>query len=363
MAITVEALAAAVNAEFCGESQKAVHGGASLDKAGPNEITFVSDAANLKKLNSSQAGVVVLSRPLHASISDDSVQRTYLLVDDAQQAFIEILGELSPGRRRPTFGVSPQAYVSKSAEIGDQTNIYPGAYVGDGAVIGQRCDLHPGVSIGPGCRLGNDVTLHPNVVVYADVEVGDRVIVHASAVLGADGFGYRLIDGRHRKIPHFGTLRIENDVEIGACTTIDRAMIGVTIIGEGTKLDNQVMIAHNCEIGRHNIFVSQVGLAGSVTTGDYVVCAGQSGVADHVHLGEGCVLGGRAAAHKDLPGGQSYLGAPALPEAEARRVLMANQKLPELRKQLRQLETRVAELESSIEDTSRSDPGATNSAA
>jgi UDP-3-O-[3-hydroxymyristoyl] glucosamine N-acyltransferase len=171
-------------------------------------------------------------------------------------------------------------------------------------------------------------------------------------VIGADGFGYRTIEGRHVRITHFGSVRIEDDVEVGAATTIDRAMVGETIIGAGTKLDNLVMIGHNCEIGRHNLFVSQVGLAGSVTTGDYVVCAGQTGVADHVHLGAGCVLGAKSGVHKDIPAGQRYIGAPATPESEARRIVMTQQKIPEMRKQLRALERQVQELAERVQQLS-----------
>ena len=174
--------------------------------------------------------------------------------------------------------------------------------------------------------------------------VGNRVILHAGAVIGADGFGYRTVNGRHERIPHFGTVRIEDDVEVGANTTIDRAMVDETVIGQGTKLDNLVMIGHNCEIGRHNLIVSQVGFAGSVTTGDYVVCAGQVGIADHVHLGSRWVLGAKAGVHKDVPDGERHVGVPAVPEVECMRVVMALQKLPEMRQQFRKLERQVAEL-------------------
>jgi UDP-3-O-[3-hydroxymyristoyl] glucosamine N-acyltransferase len=184
--------------------------------------------------------------------------------------------------------------------------------------------------------------LHPNVVLYDGVILGHRVTVHSSSVIGADGFGYQLVEGRHQRIPHFGTVRIEDDVEIGACTTIDRAMVGETLIGAGTKLDNLVMIAHNCEIGRHNLFVSQVGLAGSVTTGEYVVCAGKVGILGHVHLGDAAVFGGGAGVHKDMPGGQSYLGIPAEPKVDAIRIMMIQRKLPELRQRIIQLEEQMA---------------------
>ena len=185
----------------------------------------------------------------------------------------------------------------------------------------------------------------PNAVLYDDIIVGNRVIIHAGCVIGADGFGYRLVDGRHERIPHFGTVRIEDDVEIGANTTIDRAMVDETVIGQGTKLDNLVMIGHNCEIGRHNLFVSQVGLAGSVTTGDYVVCAGQVGIADHVHLGSRSVLEPKAGVHKDVPDGERHVGVPAIPEADCyRSVVMAHTNCPRCGSSSASLERQVAEL-------------------
>ncbi len=181
-------------------------------------------------------------------------------------------------------------------------------------VIGEHCDIHPGVSIGPGCRIGDHTILYPNVVLYHDVQIGQRVILHAGAVIGTDGFGYQLAEGKHQKLHHYGHVRIEDDAEIGANTTIDRALVGETIIGQGTKIDNLVMIAHNCELGQHNVLASQVGFAGSVTTGDYVVCAGQVGIADHVHLGTGSVLAAQAGVHKSLAGGKVYFGGARQPD-------------------------------------------------
>lgn len=342
MAVTVGQLADGLGAEIRGNADLVIVAAQPIDAAGPQDITFVADKANVQKLRESRAGAALISPCLSDSLNAE--RTTLILVEDAHSAFVEILSKLRPRRPRSKVGVSPQAHVSATARIGRGTNIFPGAFVGDDVVIGENCDIYPGAFIGHGCRLGDNVTIYPHVVIYGDVSIGSRVILHASAIVGADGFGYRLTDGRHQKTPHFGTVRVEDDVEIGACTTVDRAMIGETVVGEGTKLDNLVMIAHNCRLGRHNMFVSQVGLAGSVTTGDYVVCAGQVGVADHVHLGNGCVLGSKSGVHKNLTGGQRYFGSPALPESEAKRNLMAQKKSADTRKRVRLLETRIAEL-------------------
>jgi UDP-3-O-[3-hydroxymyristoyl] glucosamine N-acyltransferase len=182
------------------------------------------------------------------------------------------------------------------------------------------------------------VTLYPHVVLYPNTVIGDRVAVHANAVIGADGFGYRFQNGRQVKVPQLGSVEIGDDVEIGAGTTIDRGTFGATRVGAGTKIDNLVMIGHNCRIGRHNVIVSQVGMAGSSSTGDFVVIAGQVGVVDHVHIGDGCVIGGQAAVTKDVAPALRLLGSPATPEREQKRMLMSLAGLPELRKRVRTME-------------------------
>ncbi len=266
-------------------------------------------------------------------------------------AFVQAMLHYRPVAETPTVGISPTANISSSAKLGDDCHVFAGATIEHNVEIGQRCIVHPGVFIGAGCRIGDDVTIHANAVLYPNMLLGDRVIVHATAVIGADGFGYQFQDGRFVRIPHTGTVRIEDDVEIGAGTTIDRAMIGETLIGAGTKLDNQVMIAHNCRLGKHNAFASQVGLAGSVTTGDYVRCGGQVGVADHAHLGTGCSVGGKAGVHGVVPDGEDYHGYPAGPAKETYRIAMAVQKAPEMRKQIRTLEKQVQELQTRLAES------------
>lgn len=341
---TAAELATKLGGEVEGNGQTVVLGAQAVEKAGPHDITFVADDKNLRRLFCCRAGAVIVPRGLAREIPASAKPAALILVDDALTSFLQAVVALRPQRRKQQVGISPQAIVSPSARFGSNPNVHPGAYVGDDVVAGDNCEIHPGACVGAGCRLGDDVTIHPNAVLYPEMLIGNRVIVHSNAVIGADGFGYRFVKGRHVRIPHFGTVRVCDDVEIGACSTIDRAMIGETIVGEGTKLDNLVMIGHNCEIGKHNAFASQVCIAGSVVTGDYVACSGQVGIVDHVRVGDRCRIGGKAGVHKDLPGGQTYIGSPAAPEAEARRIVMAQQRLPELRKQLRDLEKQVEEL-------------------
>ncbi|HET6323468.1 MAG TPA: UDP-3-O-(3-hydroxymyristoyl)glucosamine N-acyltransferase [Planctomycetaceae bacterium] len=344
MAITVAALAEWLDGQVLGNETLLIDRAQSLSKAGSGSIAFFAGTkvAGLKPV---EGAAILIAQELSGLAAPLANERcAFIVVKHPKEALIRVAGRFTPRRARPEIGISCHAYVSATARVGKETNIHPGAQVGAGVIVGDRCDIHPGAVIGRNCRLGDDVVVYPNVVLYDDMIVGNRVILHAGAVIGADGFGYRTVGGRHEHIPHFGTVRIEDDVEVGANTTIDRAMVDETVIGQGTKLDNQVMIGHNCEIGRHNLFASQVGFAGSVTTGDYVVCAGQVGIADHAHLGSRSVLGPKAGVHGDIPEGQRYVGVPAVPEVECYRSVLALQKLPEMRQQFRKLERQVAEL-------------------
>lgn len=352
MEISVREIARRVAGTIHGDAAVLIEGAQSVGKATSSDITFAIDDQNLRLLKSVRPAAILVATKRVEQVLREYPDRTWISVEDPLGAFIEILQLFRPQRERSRIGVSPRAIIAETAQIGPDCNIYPGAVIGENVVVGAGCDIHSGVVISDDCRLGDHCTVYPNAVLYPQVEVGNRVIIHASAVLGADGFGYRFQQGRYIKIPQLGTVLLQDDVEIGACTTVDRAMIGTTVIGEGTKLDNLVMIGHNCELGKHNAFASQVGLAGSVTTGDYVRCAGQVGVADHVHIGDQALLGAKAGIHKDMEGGKSYLGAPATEEQEQFRMLMALRKLPEMRKQLRDLENQVAELTRLLKDQS-----------
>ena len=346
MTITVDQLARQLSGEVVGNREREIIDAKALLKANSDDVTFVADDQNLRKLGKCRAGVVLVDaqRLVTAQQLMGLSDATFIVVADPLMAFVETMRHFRPQRERPSIGVSPHAHVDPSATIGANTNIHPGAVVGPGVVIGAGCDIHPGVVVGAGCHIGEQTTIHPHAVLYPEITIGNRVLIHANAVIGADGFGFRFEHGRFVKIPQLGTVRIDDDVEIGACTTIDRGMVGPTIIGEGTKLDNLVQIAHNCELGKHNAFASQVGMAGSVTTGDYVRCAGQVGITDHLHLGTGCTLAAKAGVHKNIPEGQTHVGSPSGPIDEQFKIMMAIQKAPEMRLQLRQLERQVTEL-------------------
>jgi UDP-3-O-[3-hydroxymyristoyl] glucosamine N-acyltransferase len=349
MDATVGALAAQLNGEVIGDADLVVIELMPLGKAGPSALSFLADDTPIRLLDRSSAGAVLISESRLADISDDQkTSSTFILVEDAMASFLSLVEAEQPRRARLSVGISPKAIVPTTTSIGENSNIHAGVVLGENVVIGVDCDIHPGAVIGDGCQIGDQCSIYPNTVLYADCVLQDRVIIHANAVIGADGFGYRFNDGAFQKIEHFGYVLLENDVEIGAGATVDRGMIGPTILREGTKIDNLVMIAHNCEIGKHNAFASQVGVAGSASTGDYVRCGGQAGIADHIHVGEGSSVGAMSGVTRDLAAGQTYLGAPARPAEITHKILMAQTKLPEMRVKLRDLTKQVAQLEAKI---------------
>jgi UDP-3-O-[3-hydroxymyristoyl] glucosamine N-acyltransferase len=337
--LTVRQLAEQVQGEVLGDGDCLIQNARSLTEAEPGDITFVETERHLSQWEQSRASAAIVSRgvPLNG--------RPLIQVDDPLSAFATVVLNFRKNRPPdPAPGViDARAVIHPTAVIGGGTSIGPFAVIREGVVIGQRCTIHAGVSIGRGCQLGDDVTLYPHVVLYDETRLGKRVIVHANSVLGADGFGYRTQHGKHLKVPQLGYLEIADDVEIGACTTIDRGTFGPTRIGEGTKIDNLVMIGHNCQIGAHNLLVSQVGIAGSTTTGQYVVMAGQVGIADHITIGDHVQLGGQSGVWKDVPSKSRLLGSPARPIQTEMRNWVMLEKLPELIAEVRRLKQQVGD--------------------
>ena len=342
--LTVAEIAAEIGATVFGDDTREISGVNVVERATAAELAFVGCNKNLSRVDSTKALVIIGPTSAEPHIKNYP-DKTFLLVGEPETAMLQIAASLAAKSIRSWFGISSRAVVADSATIGPKTNVYPLAVIGENVTIGEHCDIGPGVVIGDGCVIGDNVSIDANVVIYHDVIIGDDVSIQAGSVIGAEGFGYRVVEGRSERLPHLGTVRIENDVEIGACTTIDRAKIGDTRIDSGTRIDNQVMIAHNCQIGKHNIVVSQVGIAGSVSTGEHVVMAGQAGIADHVHLEDGVVIGAKTGVHRNMQGGKAYLGIPARDAALHAREQMALKRLPEMRSTVKQLEKQVADLE------------------
>jgi len=335
VAVTVQQLAELVKGTVAGDASAVIAAARPLHEAQPGDISFAESDKHQRELLSCRASALVVPTQL------EMAGRTVIRVADPLGAFVDIVRLLHGLPEEPVRGLDPHASVHPTAVIGPDSSVYPFACIGAGSTLGARCRVHANAVIGRFCRLGDDVILYPGAVLYDGTVLGNRVIVHANAVLGADGFGYRLLEGRHVKVPQLGRVEIGDDVEVGACTTIDRGTFQATHIGAGTKLDNLVMVGHNCRIGKHNLFVSQVGMAGSSSTGDYVVLAGQVGVVDHVHIGDRTIIGAQSGVPGDVPADQQVLGAPARPIREQKRILISLDKLPEMVRDLRRIKQQL----------------------
>jgi UDP-3-O-[3-hydroxymyristoyl] glucosamine N-acyltransferase len=280
---------------------------------------------------------------VHTEIADCPVPM--LVVADLHGAFQKSILLLRSQMAPPGLaGIHPSANIADTAHIGSTSAVAAGVGIGEQCVIGERCVLHAGVQLMDGCVVGDDCELFPNVTLYRHTRLGNRVLIHAGAVLGAYGFGYRPQAGQHMRTAQLGWVEIEDDVEIGAGTTIDRGTYGPTRIGTGTKIDNQVQIAHNCHIGPHNLICAQVGIAGSTSTGHHVVMAGQVGVADHLQLPDNVTVGAQAGVMNNLQPGMVAFGSPAGPRRERMLELACIQRLPEMRSELKSLQAQVAKL-------------------
>lgn len=337
MTFTLEELAKLVGGTLSGDGDILLSGADTIRDARPGDITLADKPELAKRLSESSAAAVVVP----PEVQPEGL--SFITVENVHAAFAQIVSQFRPQPEHRPCGISPQAFVAVTAKIGDDVEIHPGATVADDVEIGDRSVIHSGARVMAGCKIGQDTTIFPNAVLYENTVVGDRAIIHAGAVIGAYGFGYQTIEGRHRLSAQLGNVEICDEVEIGACSTIDRGTYGSTVIGEGTKIDNQVMIGHNCRLGKHNFLASQAGVAGSCSTGDYVVMAGQVGLADHIHIGDRTTLGAKAGVMNDIPADSVYVGIPATPAREQMVKQAAFAKLPEMRKQLKALERAVAQ--------------------
>lgn len=318
---------------------RAVTGVNTLDDAGSGDLSFVSNPKYLRMLQTTAASAVVLG--------DGAMPPTGLPVircADPYAAVTIAIIALHGYRKHPQWGVSDRASIHPSAKLGANPNIAGGATIAADVTIGDNCTIYPGCYVADGVRIGRDCTLYPNVVIYDRCELGNRVTIHAGSVIGEDGLGYAPRDKKWFKIPQVGRVVIADDVEIGANCAIDRATLGRTEIGEGTKFGNLNIIGHGTKVGPDCLFVGQVGVAGSVTVGRHVTLAGQVGVAGHLTIGDDTRVGGQSGVHGDIEPGSNLLGSPAVPIDRAKRVFFAAQKLPEWIQRIKDLEREVASL-------------------
>lgn len=339
--IALAELAQQVRGELVGiepsDGTMVLFGALPLSQARPGCITLVDDVKHAEKLAGSQAAAVVTPKPL------PGLPIPQIVVSNPHEAFASICKRFKPTVvvDRP-HGVHPSATIHPTAKVDRETFIDAGVSIDADCSVGSGCHLHRGVTIMPGCKIGRDCQLFPGVVLYPGTILGDRVTLHANTVIGAHGFGYKLVQGKHMPTAQLGWVEIEEDVEVGANSAIDRGTYGVTRIGMGTKIDNLVQIAHNCTIGKHNLICSQVGIAGSSSTGDYVVLAGQVGLKDHIHVGDRTQIAAQSGVAGDIEPDQVLLGSPAGPIYQQAQVYAAMSKLPEMRKAIRKIENQLA---------------------
>jgi UDP-3-O-[3-hydroxymyristoyl] glucosamine N-acyltransferase len=321
-----------------------VRGPASLEEAGPDQISFLNEARNVAKLVTTKAGAVIVPEGLEFERGDLALLRAAQPNAAFSAVVLEFAGEWEGPAPEP--GVHAQAVVHPTAELGAGVSIGPFCVVGAHARLADGVVLHERVSVQAHCSIGKLSVLHPGVVLRPNVHIGSRCVLHAGVVLGADGFGYDPAPPTGwQKVPQCGGVRIGDDVEIGANSCIDRGRFGDTTIGDGVKIDNQVQIGHNCSIGAHSLLCAQVGISGSTTLEPWVVAGGKVSFAGHIRIGQGARLGGAAGAFHDLEGGQEYMGLPARPRGEYLRQVTLIQRLPELKRAVRALEQRIAALE------------------
>ena len=329
-------LAQHIAARLQGRSEFSITGIAALGEVGPEEISFVRESRYAGDAEHTRAAALIVPEgfagPTHTAL---------LFVTDVDAAVEQVLELFAPPADLPEPGVHPSACIAADAELADD------AAIGPHVVIGARTRIGPGTRIAAGCVIGRDVqigarcVLHPHVIIGWGCILGDGVAIHGNTTIGTDGFGYRFVDGRHRKIAHSGIVAIEDDVEIGANSCIDRAKFGRTLIRRGTKIDNLVQIAHNVQLGEHCIIVAQTGIAGSAELGNYVVLGGQCGIRDHVKIGDAAMAGATTAIDQDIPPGAKVIGTPATPVKEFFRQLSLIRKLPEMAKEIKKLRTQL----------------------
>jgi UDP-3-O-[3-hydroxymyristoyl] glucosamine N-acyltransferase len=321
--MTVDELAKEIGAEVVGDGGAEVTAANTLEGATAGDVSFLGNTKYARQIEETRATAVIVAPSV---VTNKHV--TLLKTADPYFAFMKAVVRLHGHRKHPHDGVHKSAFVEPTASVGEGTVIYPGAYVG------------------PRVSLGRECIIYPNVTIYDDCVLGDRVIVHAGTSIGADGYGYATNKGVHHKIPQIGNVVIHDDVEVGACCSIERAAVGSTVIGRGTKIDQLVVVGHGSKIGEHCLLVAQTGIAGSVTLGHHVTLAGQAGVAGHLKIGNQVTVGAQSGVISDIADQQTLMGSPAMPVSHARRVYMLFTQLPDLVERIKTLEQQVEELSS-----------------
>jgi UDP-3-O-[3-hydroxymyristoyl] glucosamine N-acyltransferase len=341
---TLSEIAGYLKGRIVGDPHAIIKGLRSIDNAEAQDLTFLANPKYRNRLESTRAAAIL------AAPGTECPGKNLLIVDDPYTSFGQLL-QLYYAEDQPLTGISENAWIAADAVVSPQAVVYPHVYIGSRARIEKDAILYSGVFIGPDVHIGEGTILYPNVVVYRRCLIGKRVILHAGVIVGADGFGFSLPGQENAKIPQVGIVQIDDDVEVGANTTIDRGTLDKTWIQKGVKIDNLVQIAHNVVLGEKTIIVSQVGISGSTKIGRSVIIGGQAGLVGHIEIGDGTMIAARAGIHEDVPAGQIVSGAPHLPHREWLRMVATMPKLPEMRKTLIALSKRIEEIEKQLKES------------
>jgi UDP-3-O-[3-hydroxymyristoyl] glucosamine N-acyltransferase len=338
--ISADDIARLVKGELIGDGGLVVSGFAGIKEAKNNELTFLSNLKYEPLLLDTQAGVILVPRQISCP------GKTIIRVDNPSLSFTLALNYLLKGA--PDYkphGIHPTAVIAPGAKLASDVAVGAHTVIEDGAMIAEGCVLYAHCYVGHDTRLGQDCLIYPQVVLREKVVLGNRVIIHSGTVIGSDGYGYVTVDGKHMKIPQVGTVLIEDDVEIGANVAVDRARFDKTIIGEGTKIDNLVHIAHNVIIGKHCLIVGQVGISGSTRIGNHVILAGQAGIVGHLEIGDGAIVAAQSGVSRSIKAGEQVFGTPAHPMKVALKNNAHVQRLDKYVERIKNLEERIDKLE------------------
>jgi len=311
---------------------------AKIEEAAPGEITFISNPRYKHFLETTKASAVIVDQ------SAGDVRIPHILVENAYMGFLLLLRLFEPKRGFDFSGISKNAEIHKTAKIAENSNIGPFVYIGSNSTIGRNCIIYPGVVILNDVSVGENCIIYPNVSIREQCIIGNNVILQNNVVIGGDGFGFAPHAGKYEKIPQIGNVVIEDDVEIGANTTVDRATVGSTVIKKGAKLDNLVQVAHNCVVGEHTVIAAQAGISGSTTIGNSVTIGGQAGLVGHIKIGDGSAIAAQSGITKDVKPKEILFGTPAYPISERKKIEVSIKHLPNAIKRIKQLEGEVVEL-------------------
>jgi UDP-3-O-[3-hydroxymyristoyl] glucosamine N-acyltransferase len=336
MQFTAAQLASIIGATIQGDPEVAVHSFGKIEEATAGQLAFLSNPKYEEHLYTTKASVVIINQSL---VLKEPIKATLLLVSDAYSAFATLLGIYQQLQAASLTGIQQPSFVAASASLGEQVFVGAFAYIGEKVVVGNNSKIYPHCFIGNNVTLGENCVLHAGVKIYHDCRLGNGVIVHAGTVIGSDGFGFApKADGSLQKVPQIGNVVIEDGVEIGANTTIDRATIGSTLIHRGAKLDNLIQVAHNVEVGESTVIAAQAGISGSTKIGKGVMIGGQAGIVGHIQLGDGAKVNAQSGVSKSIEKGKAVTGTPAYDYTQALRSQALIRKLPELEKRIQELE-------------------------